>query len=200
MDSNIRLRQIPMAVEISMCQAIIAEVERVEELEESRTEFSGSQKNESLTSSSNLALKRISIEVEEKVKSIICSELHWQCNRLEPISIVRYRKGEEYKPHYDDFGPIYFYHRQYSEANKLSIAGNRVSTAIIYLNDDYTGGETEFVITGNIVMPETGKLIAWNNINIQGCRIKNALHCGRMVKEGTKYIVSVHLRESDYPE
>lgn len=200
MDSNIRLREIPMAVERSICQMIISEVGRVGDIQKSRTEFSGSQKNGSLTSSSNLALKRISTEVEEGVKSIICSELNWQCNRLEPISIVRYCKGEEYKPHYDDFGPIYFYHRQYSDANKLSIAGNRVSTAIIYLNDDYTGGETEFVITGNIVMPETGKLIAWNNIDMQGDRIKNALHCGRMVKEGTKYIVSVHLREDEYPE
>ena len=200
MDSNIRLREIPMAVERSICQRIISEVGRVGEIDKSRTEFSGSRKNGSLTSSSNIALKKISTELEENVKLIICSELNWQCNRLEPMGIVRYRKGEEYKPHYDDFGPIYFYHRQYSDANKLDIAGNRVSTAIIYLNDDYTGGETEFIVTGNIVMPETGKLIAWNNIDSEGQRIENALHCGRMVKKGTKYIVSVHLRESEFPE
>jgi hypothetical protein len=200
MDSNIRLRQIPKVVERSICQTIISEVGRAGEIDKSRTEFSGIQRNGSLTSSSNIALKRISTKIEKDIKSLICSELNWEYNRLEPMGIVRYHKGEEYKPHYDDFGPIYFYHRKYSDANKLNIAGNRVSTAIIYLNDDYTGGETEFILTGNIVIPETGKLIAWNNIDSQGRRIDNALHCGRMVEKGTKYIVSVHLREGEYPE
>lgn len=61
---------------------------------------------------------------------------------VEPFYVNRYEPGQEYKPH-ADAGPD----------------SNRVISALVYLNDVPSGGETRFTIFNETVSPVKGRLI-----------------------------------------
>ena len=61
---------------------------------------------------------------------------------LEKVNVNRYLPGERYVVHAD--------------AGGLS---TRVISALVYLNDDFTGGETEFVHFDKRVTPKAGRLV-----------------------------------------
>jgi hypothetical protein len=92
--------------------------------------------------------------------------------KLEGWQLIKYNVGEEFKPHFD----------------ALNKENDRLFTAIIYLNDNFEGGETEFPTTGDIVHPKQGKLVIWKNL-IAGKSNPKSLHSGNPVKKGTKYIL-----------
>jgi prolyl 4-hydroxylase len=107
----------------------------------------------------------------------------------EAIHVIRYNPGGHYKDHYDYFPLI-------DEVNKSHLlrGGQRVKTCIFYLNEAYAGGATYFPYLQRVVVPQTGKLIIWDNV-IQGELNKESLHSGLPVVEGTKYIATVWIRE-----
>jgi prolyl 4-hydroxylase len=108
----------------------------------------------------------------------------------EPIQGQRYAPGQEFKPHTDTFepaGPDYFTH--------CAATGNRTWTAMIYLNVPEAGGATRFKAIGKTVQPETGKLLAWNNLLPDGRPNPATLHQGMKVRKGTKYILTKWFRE-----
>jgi len=81
----------------------------------------------------------------------------------EGYSMLKYRDNQEYLGHYD------------SDTN-----GGRIISAICYLNDDYTGGELEFVNFDFKIKPKPGMLILFpSNFAYK--------HIAHPVTEGTKY-------------
>jgi len=60
---------------------------------------------------------------------------------------------------------------------------NRVLVWMLYLNDDYKGGETEFLYYKKRIQPEKGKLLIWP------AGMTHA-HRGGLVLEGMKYVVT----------
>ena len=74
------------------------------------------------------------------------------------------------------------YHVWHDENSHLEHA-NRCLVWMIYLNDDYEGGETEFLYYKKRVQPEKGKLLIWP-AGMTHC------HRGGLVLKGTKYIVT----------
>lgn len=108
----------------------------------------------------------------------------------EPIQGQRYAPGQQFKPHTDTFepgGPDYFAH--------CATRGNRSWTAMIYLNQPEEGGATRFKAIGKTVHPQTGKLLAWNNLLPDGRPNPATLHQGMKVRQGTKYILTKWYRE-----
>ncbi len=109
----------------------------------------------------------------------------------EPLQGQRYAPGQEFKPHTDTFEPggaDYYIH--------TAERGQRSWTAMIYLNRPEDGGATRFKTIGKIVQPETGKLLAWNNLLPDGKPNPATLHQGMKVRRGTKYIITKWFRES----
>ena len=90
-----------------------------------------------------------------------------KCNQ-EDFHFIKYEIGGEYKPHYD--------------------GETRPKTALIYLNDGFKGGETEFPKLGLKIKPKTGKLIIWDNSTIDGVKDEMSLHSGLPVELVNKYI------------
>jgi predicted 2-oxoglutarate/Fe(II)-dependent dioxygenase YbiX len=87
--------------------------------------------------------------------------------------MLRYDKNEEYKPHYDS-----------------STAVGRVISAICYLNDDYEGGELEFVNFGVKIKPERGTLILFpSNFAYR--------HIAHPVNKGSKYALVTWIKDRD---
>jgi prolyl 4-hydroxylase len=108
----------------------------------------------------------------------------------EPLQGQRYAPGQEFRPHTDTFEPGgYDYYRHTAET------GQRTWTAMIYLNEPDEGGGTRFKRIGKTVQPETGKLLAWNNLLPDGRPNPATLHQGMKVRRGTKYVLTKWFRE-----
>jgi prolyl 4-hydroxylase len=108
----------------------------------------------------------------------------------EPLQGQRYAPGQEFKPHTDTFEPggyDYYVH--------TAQRGQRTWTAMIYLNQPEDGGATRFKTIGKTIQPETGKLLAWNNLNADGRPNPATLHQGMKVRKGTKYVLTKWFRE-----
>jgi predicted 2-oxoglutarate/Fe(II)-dependent dioxygenase YbiX len=89
----------------------------------------------------------------------------------EPYNMLRYRGGQEYKAHADGTTDI-----------------GRSISAIVYLNDDYEGGEVEFVNFGIKIKPEPGMLLLFpSNYAYR--------HIAHPVTNGTKYAIVTWIKD-----
>ncbi|HVU29296.1 MAG TPA: 2OG-Fe(II) oxygenase [Sphingomicrobium sp.] len=125
-------------------------------------------------------------EVDRKIAGLLGLAL----GASEPIQGQRYAPGQEFRAHTDTFEPggyDFFVH--------TSETGQRTWTAMIYLNEPELGGGTRFKAIGKTVQPETGKLLAWNNLLADGRPNPATLHQGMKVRRGTKYIITKWFRE-----
>jgi prolyl 4-hydroxylase len=123
----------------------------------------------------------------QKVRKIIAEKTNTDILQQEyPIAIIKYEKGGEYKPHHD-----HWEHDNGSRGHQ----GNRIKTAILYLNDNYEGGETEFPVWEKKVKGKSGELVVWDNLNKNGTPNMDTLHAGLPVKKGVKYIIVSWIRE-----
>ena len=121
----------------------------------------------------------------------ICDLLGLPPEHGEPIQGQRYDVGQEFRAHTDTFNPggyDFFVH--------TAQGGQRTWTAMIYLNEPEDGGGTRFKQVGKTMHPETGKLLAWNNLRPDGQPNDATLHQGMKVRRGVKYIITKWFRES----
>ncbi len=110
----------------------------------------------------------------------------------EPLQGQRYAPGQEFRAHTDTFNP-----GGYDFLIHTAQGGQRTWTAMIYLNEPEDGGATRFKTIGKTVQPQTGKLLAWNNLLADGRPNPATLHQGMKVRGGTKYILTKWFRERD---
>ena len=108
----------------------------------------------------------------------------------EPIQGQRYDVGQEFKAHTDYFDP-----KGSDFAKYCAVAGNRTWTLMVYLNEPAAGGATRFPKISKTVQPQTGKLLAWNNRNIDGQPNPASLHHGMKVRSGVKHVITKWYRE-----
>jgi prolyl 4-hydroxylase len=108
----------------------------------------------------------------------------------EPLQGQRYAPGQEFRAHTDTFEP-----GGYDFYLHTARSGQRTWTVMIYLNEPDDGGATRFKLIGKTIQPETGKLLAWNNLLAGGTPNPATLHQGMKVRRGTKYILTKWFRE-----
>ena len=99
----------------------------------------------------------------------------------EALALLRYSPGQEYRPHFDFV---------------KGADNRRLMTALIYLNEDYEGGETEFVCTGLKVKGRTGDVILFHNEGADGGPNPRSEHAGLPITKGVKYLATRWIRES----
>lgn len=98
----------------------------------------------------------------------------------EPLQVLRYRPGQEYRTHLDALPP----------------GGNqRVLTMLVYLNDDYEGGETFFARPGLRFAGKRGNGLLFRNARPGGLPDPQAEHAGLPVVSGQKFVASRWIRE-----
>ena len=111
----------------------------------------------------------------------------------EPIQILHYQPGGEYKPHYDYFDP-----RQPGNEQVLTQGGQRIATLVMYLNDVETGGSTVFPEVGIDVLPRRGNAVYFAYCSETGALDSRSLHGGSPVGGGEKWIATKWFRERQY--
>ncbi len=98
----------------------------------------------------------------------------------EPLQILRYRPGQEYKLHSDALP---------------GVSNQRVATALIYLNADYDGGATAFPRLDWSFRGNPGDVLIFRSVGDDGRPDPRAVHAGLPVTTGEKLIASRWMRE-----
>lgn len=98
----------------------------------------------------------------------------------EPLQVLRYHPGQEYRPHFDAVP---------------GLENQRHLTALIYLNDDYEGGETLFTKVGLSVKGRRGDAILFRNSDAAGAQCDDTMHAGLPVTKGVKLLASRWIRQ-----
>lgn len=126
--------------------------------------------------------------IESKIAVITDMDIR----RSEPFSVLRYRAGEYYQPHYDYFDPELTVTEQL-----LRDGGQRVASAIAFLNDVERGGGTAFPELGLEVPAHGGDILFFRNCHPDGSIDPRSLHAGTPVKKGTKWVATKWFREGE---
>ena len=111
--------------------------------------------------------------------------------------VLRYEKQQSFEQHFDYFIPERFVMGE----GPLEFGGQRVATQLVYLNEDFQGGETRFDNADLVVRPERGMSILFHNVGPDHNVDPLTRHTGVAVKGGVKWLLSRWIRElpSDRP-
>jgi hypothetical protein len=110
------------------------------------------------------------------------------------LQILRYRLGEEFRPHVD-----YFNESAGGAYQSLADGGQRAQTVLMYLNDGYQGGSTCFPKLQIDIKGRRGDMLHFHNLQANGLGHKNSLHAGMPVTAGEKWLLSQWIRSETYP-
>ena len=109
---------------------------------------------------------------------------------MEVPKVLHYRPGETFAEHYDYLNPD-----EPAYARELEVRGQRTDTFLIYLNDDYSGGETHFPELGISHAGATGDALLFSNVDADGKPDERTRHAGLPPTAGEKWLFSQWIRQ-----
>lgn len=170
------------------CAGLMALAEsRLERSEIVDNQTGGSEVNVARTSA-GMFFQRCEAPLLERIEKRIAGLLRWPLENGEGMQVLRYKPGEEYRPHHDYFDPA-----QPGSVRILERGGQRVATLVIYLNTPAAGGATTFPDVGLEVSPVRGNAVYFSYDKAHpGTR---TLHGGAPVVEGEKWVATKWLRQ-----
>ena len=122
--------------------------------------------------------------VVQSVNRCIAAATGTQASWGEPLNILKYEPGQQYKPHHDGTG-----------TDNVSV---RVLTALIWLNDQFEGGETDFPKIKVRVRGGVGDMLVFKNIRDSGEFDERMIHAGLPVTQGVKWMASRWIRAEPF--
>ena len=99
----------------------------------------------------------------------------------EPLQILHYAPGQQYHEHSDALPGV-------------AASQQRVLTFLVYLNEDFDGGETSFPQLGIKVRGRTGDGLLFRNAQADGTPDPRSIHAGLPVTRGAKHLASRWIR------
>jgi prolyl 4-hydroxylase len=124
-------------------------------------------------------------KMSEKVAKITRTDICLQ----EPLQVVHYHPGGFFRPHIDACDG------NEEECKRMNgNQGPRHITVLVYLNDDYTGGETAFPKLGVTVTPKKGKAVVFHSVDSRGRILQDSQHGGNPVIQGEKWVCNKWVR------
>ena len=109
---------------------------------------------------------------------------------MEPVTVLHYAPGERFLPHYDFLDPD-----ARGMAAEIARSGQRVATFLLYLNDDYDGGETAFPRLGLSHRGGAGEGLYFSNLGRDRQPDRRTLHAGLAPTGGEKWVLSQWIRD-----
>ena len=94
------------------------------------------------------------------------------------VQITKYEKTDFFKIHSDAL----------TDDQMPDFGEQRLWTALLYLNDDFKGGQTYFPKIPEIIYPRQGDVIIWPNVDENMKIIQDFDHKSLTVVNGTKYV------------
>lgn len=113
-----------------------------------------------------------------------------QSHQSEPLAVLVYQPGQEYRPHFDFIAPD-----GGRASDDLARRGQRAHTVLVKLNEEHTGGATSFPRLDVAWQGRRGDALVFDNLDAAGKGEKASLHAGLPVETGTKILASLWVRE-----
>jgi predicted 2-oxoglutarate/Fe(II)-dependent dioxygenase YbiX len=157
------------------CAAFIAQSEEAGYAEATITTAAGFVMRKDVRDNARLILDdtELAVRLWKRAEPFLPARIRsWQaCGFNERFRFYRYDPGQKFAPHWDGC-----FQRDNGEESQL--------TFMIYLNDDFTGGETKFYLNDGMprleVKPERGMALVF---------VHQQLHEGAPVLQGRKYVL-----------
>lgn len=144
---------------------------------------------------SNCWIAHNSDSITMKVANDIAKVVGLPVENAESFQVVHYDTEQRYNSHFDAFV------KDDTEKNRrlLKRGGQRMITALVYLNDVEEGGHTSFANLKINVSPERRKLLVFHNCYPGTTkRHANSLHAGTPPTKGEKYAFNLWFREQNF--
>jgi len=130
-------------------------------------------------------------DIYDKLSKIIGIE----SDHFEQLQVVRYEPGQQYKAHWDACW------EEHKCDKFMDMGGQRYATLLLYLNDDFTGGETFFPKRNIKVLPKKGKAALFFNLEKDNkSKLENSYHAGLPPTSGIKWMCNVWVRMNKIPK
>lgn len=109
--------------------------------------------------------------------------------QFEIAKLLHYEPGQHFAAH-GDFLEV----TTPAMAREVETHGQRLATLLIYLNDDYEGGETDFPRIGYRHKGKRGEALLFHNVDAAGAIEYNSVHAGLPTTRGQKWLLSQWVR------
>jgi hypothetical protein len=172
------VRAYPDFFSVEECEFIIEYTENKALFERSLVEYNDNESKASVTRTSYSAfLKNRQKPVFQAIYQRVSELLQVDVTYIENLQCVRYGEGQQFKPHFDS-GPT----------------NHRLHTLLVYLNDDFTGGETYFPELNASVKPTRGTALYFLNRTADNTVFLYSAHAGLPISQGQKYACNIWVR------
>jgi hypothetical protein len=150
-----------------------------------------SERNNSAAQLSAADADLVVLAVRERLAA--CADL--PVMHLDGPQVLHYAVGQQFAPHVDFFDPAIP-----NQAEQMAFAGQRVATALLYLNDEgLEGGETDFPRLGIRHRGRPGDALVFFNVDAAGQSDRRTLHAGLAPTRGEKWLLSQWIRDRAPP-
>jgi hypothetical protein len=156
------------------CDYLIDYVDKNYTFNRSNVNTNGRSLESSWRTSESLTVTDRHASVFRNIYERVADYLQVNDSQIEDLQVIRYKENQQYKPHLDP-----------------AKENDRVYTVILYLNDDFVGGETYFPMLDLKIKPKKGKSLCFLNRDSSNQVISYSKHAGLPVTSGIKYICNI---------
>lgn len=126
--------------------------------------------------------------VLELINNRLAAAAGMPTENAEGLGVLHYAPGERYKPHVD------YIPDTPANADHLAARGQRVRTLLVYLNQGFEGGATEFPHLELAFKPPRGSALVFDSVKPDGSVDPMTLHTGAPTTRGDKWVISKWFR------
>lgn len=156
-------------------------------LEEARVTMNGGTQFQGMRDADSSAISHLTEDlVIQRINRCIAAATGTRPTWGEPLNVLRYNPGQQYRAHHDGRGP--------------GDGTTRVMTALIWLNEQFEGGETEFPTLNIRVRGGVGDMLVFRNVHADGAQDDRLIHAGLPVTHGIKWMASRWIRGKEFLE
>ena len=127
--------------------------------------------------------------VFQLVRNRIATVTETAVEGMEATAVLHYVVGQEFLPHHD-----FLDEKLPGPAKNIAQGGQRILTFLLSLNDDYDGGETQFLELGRSYRGRKGNALFFWNVEPDGSPDRRLLHAGLPPTRGEKWMLSQWVR------
>jgi len=146
-----------------------------------RSKIGLSHEENEMRTSSGMFFEESETELIKRIENRIETIMNIPIEHAEPLQVLHYEPGQQYKPHFDYFSN----HRT---------KNNRISTLILYLNDVEEGGETIFPALNYSVAAKKGTGLYFEYFYQDEAINELTIHAGSPVISGEKWVATQWMR------
>lgn len=124
------------------------------------------------------------------IRARLANSMRAPMHHFEGATVLHYQVGQRFAPHFDFLDPDTPGH-----VADLERRGQRVATALLYLNDAFEGGQTDFPKLGWRFRGGTGDMLVFDNVDADGAPDRRTFHAGLPPTTGEKWLLSQWVRD-----